>query len=138
LNIIPALFHASTLALLSAAVPMRATGTSLMLAVLSEDDNPKVIIGPTPAETAKARSVHVLAFTSQGELLLCESEGHFSIPEWDEVVAIARGYSGQTLDKASYGTSMDDKDPGHTDMNRFIRSAMEADIMDAFRWKSGT
>ena len=39
-------------------------------------------------ETARAQSIHVLAFTSHNELLLCESEGTFSPSEWENVLQV--------------------------------------------------
>ena len=82
--VMPALFQTATLALLSAAIPMRATATASVVAVVLEGKTKKMVADPTPRELEAAQSVHVLAFTSNDELLLAESEGDFTVKEWDE------------------------------------------------------
>lgn len=132
LPIIPALLHAAILGLLSAAVPLKATSTSVTIALLSNDGSTKIVVDPSPREVSNARALHVLAFTSQDDLLLAESEGAFSLAEWDEVVATARDACCQRHN-AGLDTIMGKTQS--TDMRHFIRSAMEAKVASDFQWK---
>lgn len=53
---------------------------------------------PSAKHIAAATSLHVLSFSSHGELLVVESEGSFSIEIWDKVFQkahqICRGFNG--------------------------------------------
>ena len=59
--------------MLSAAIPMKVTAACTIVAVLPGGAS-KVVVDPSPAEMVKARSLHVVGFTSGEDLLLAESE----------------------------------------------------------------
>ncbi|KAK0657518.1 hypothetical protein B0T16DRAFT_452966 [Cercophora newfieldiana] len=135
--IIPALLQTAVLALLSAAVPMRATATSAIVAVVSQDGASELVADPSPREVEAAQSVHVLAFTSQDELLLAESEGDFTVKEWDDVYDTAKRICCQS--GATKGESiemvLDEKGDNGPDMRQFLRSTLETKVVADLYWK---
>jgi exosome complex component RRP46 len=135
LLIIPALLQTAVLALLSAAVPMRATATSAVAAVSLSDGETQITMDPSPREADKSRSVHVLAFTSFSELLLAESEGDFTMPEWDQVYETSRGACCGAADSNGTHAVLDEANQNGPDMRRFIRSAAESKVAADLYWK---
>jgi len=132
----PALFQTAVLALLSAAVPMRATATASCVAIVLQDKTKKMITDPSPREVEIAKSVHVLAFTSQDELLLAESEGDFTVKDWDDVYEVAKtGCSGLESQAERVEMVLDDVDAGKPGMRHFIRAAMEHKVAADLHWK---
>ncbi|KAK0368328.1 exosome complex subunit Rrp46 [Colletotrichum limetticola] len=123
LPLLPALFHSAILALLSAAVPLKAIATCATLAVVRKGD--KIIADPSPLEIDQSKSLHVVIFTSQNDLLLLESEGTFSMAEWDEVINKGQSVCSQHR-QAELGVAMDDDSQDATDMQQFIRTVMES------------
>jgi exosome complex component RRP46 len=143
LPIIPALIQASVLALLSAAVPLRATATSTVIAVSPESKGKDLHqIDPTPRQLEESLSCHVFAFTSQDRLLLTESEGDFSFDEWDRAYQTARRICcGSSTEDPSLDLVMgsDGLDNG-TDLDNlrhFIRATAEAKVAEDLEWKNG-
>lgn len=137
LAIMPALVQAAILALLSAGVPMRATATATAIAIMRQDGGGKrTIVDPSPREIETAQSVHVLGFTSHDGLLLAESEGDFTVSEWDEVYEIAREICCRsTPTKEGMAMVLDDEQTNGPDMRRFLRSAMESKVAADLHWK---
>lgn len=123
LPLLPALFHSAILALLSAAVPLKAIATCATLAVVQKGD--KIIADPSPLEIDQSKSLHVVIFTSENDLLLLESEGTFSMAEWDEVINKGQPVCSQHR-QAELGDAMDDDSQDATDMQQFIRTVMES------------
>ncbi|KAK0618475.1 hypothetical protein B0T17DRAFT_592246 [Bombardia bombarda] len=135
-SIMPALFQTAVLALLSAAVPMRATATASVVAVVSQDKEKKLIVDPSAREIEAAQSVHVLAFTSHDELLLAESEGDFSVKEWDDVYETAKKICCQPeSQKAGIEMVPDDDNARGPDMRQFLRSTLEEKVAADLHWK---
>lgn len=136
--ILPALFQTAILALLSAAVPMSAVATASVIAIILEGTVKKVVVDPTPRELQAAQSVHVLAFTSHDELLLAESEGDFTIKEWDEIYETAQAVCCKPQTKKSAAEMVldgDDDDAGQVDMRQFIRSTLGGKVAVDLHWK---
>ncbi|GKT55506.1 exosome complex subunit Rrp46 [Colletotrichum tofieldiae] len=123
LPLLPALFHSAILGLLSAAVPLKAIATCTTLAIL--ENGSKIVADPSPLEADQATSLHVLSFTSQGDLLLAESEGAFSLIEWDKAVSTGQKVCSQHCE-AEPGPAMNEDGHVATDMRQFIRTVMEA------------
>lgn len=119
----PALLHSAILGLLSAAVPLKAIATCTTLAVLEKGD--KIVADPSPSEVDQATSLHVLGFTSQDDLLLAESEGVFSMVEWDNVISTGQKVCGQQR-QMDLESAMVDDGRYSTDMRQFIRTVMES------------
>lgn len=135
LLIIPALLQTAVLALLSAAVPMRATATSAVAAVSLSDGKTQITMDPSPREADKSRSVHVLAFTSFSELLLAESEGDFTMTEWDQVYETTRSACCGAADDNGIHAVLDEAQQSGPDMHQFVRSAAESKVAADLYWK---
>lgn len=132
----PALVQTAVLALLSAGVPMRATATATAIAIARQDGAQRTIVDPSPREIETARSVHVLAFTSHDGLLLAESEGDFTVREWDEVYETARAICCRSAPaKDGMAMLLDDEATGGPDMRHFLRSTMESKVVADLHWK---
>ncbi|KAL2270908.1 hypothetical protein VTJ83DRAFT_279 [Remersonia thermophila] len=132
--LMPTLMQTAILALLSAGVPMRATATATAIAV-SHD---KTVVDPSPRDVETARSVHVLAFTSQDDLLLAESEGDFTVKEWDDIYEAAKKICCRPApDGASMQLDDDDSSPAAVgpDLRQFLRSTMESKVAADLHWK---
>lgn len=69
------------LSLLSAALPLDTTYTSVLLGT-DQDSIDKVVIWDQNI-ARRLTSLHVFAFSSSGGLLLSESEGYFTMDEWE-------------------------------------------------------
>lgn len=135
LLIIPALLQTAVLALLSAAVPMRTTATSAVAAVSLSDGKTQITMDPSPREADKSRSVHVLAFTPSGELLLAESEGDFTMTEWDQVYETSRSACCGVADGNGIHAVLDETQQSGPDMRQFVRSAAESKVAADLYWK---
>ncbi|KAL2144771.1 hypothetical protein VTI28DRAFT_8533 [Corynascus sepedonium] len=136
LAIMPALVQTAVLALLSAGVPMRATATATAIAIARQDGAQRTIVDPSPREIETARSVHVLAFTSHDGLLLAESEGDFTVREWDEVYETARAICCRSAPaKDGMAMLLDDEATGGPDMRHLLRSTMESKVVADLHWK---
>lgn len=92
----------------------------------------KIIVDPTLVQISRARSVHALAFTSEGDLLLVESEGQFSLAEWDEVAGAARKVCFHSEDDMAVDT---DGKPRPADMKQFIRTVMASKVAADLHWR---
>ncbi|KAI9665071.1 MAG: hypothetical protein M1821_006519 [Bathelium mastoideum] len=86
LSVLPALLQASLLALLSASIPLVTTYTTTAFGLTPPGD---LISTNTLNSQTKYTSYHVFAFTSQGDLLLAESEGSFDMDTWQRAYAAA-------------------------------------------------
>ncbi|KAK0632111.1 hypothetical protein B0T14DRAFT_416643 [Immersiella caudata] len=135
--VIPALLQTAVLALLSAAIPMRATATSAIVAVMTQDGASRLVAHPSPREIEAAQSVHVLAFTSQDGLLLAESEGDFTVKEWDDVYDTAKKICCKSGATKGEGIEMvlDEQEDSGPDMRQFLRSALETKVAADLHWK---
>ncbi|OJJ78845.1 putative exosome complex subunit Rrp46 [Aspergillus glaucus CBS 516.65] len=130
LTMLPALLHASLLALLSAAVPLSMTFSATVLAVTKSGD----IISEPSVQTAKAAaSLHALAFSSKGHLLLNESQGAFDFDTWEQVheraLTLCRGQAGSDED-----VSMAENGDGQP-LEGFIRETVEDKVHNDYAWK---
>ncbi|XWW92195.1 hypothetical protein V2A60_000118 [Cordyceps javanica] len=141
LAIIPALLHAAILGLLTAAVPLKTIATAVTLAVGAADNEAGLVIvaDPSAREADAARSLHVLGYTSDDELLLAESQGAFTVDEWEAVLkrgqeaccrAAAARQGLDEEDTAMAGTGLES-----ASIRAFIRSVMETKIARDLSWK---
>ncbi|KAI0019573.1 hypothetical protein F4780DRAFT_442686 [Xylariomycetidae sp. FL0641] len=136
LPILPALLQTAILSLLSAALPLTATLTSTSLAVVAGQGDRKIVSNPTAREIEQSRSFHVFAFTSHNELLLVESEGIFTMQEWDELFATAQNQCCQSPTCNDADTLMqDDSKSLVADLKQFTKSTMEQKIASDLYWK---
>lgn len=136
LPIIPALLQTAVLALLSGAMPLRATATSAFAAVLPADGGKKqVVVDPSPQQVDSSLSTHVLAFTSHDELLLAESEGSFTMQDWEDVYETARSICCELDKKAGVDMVLDEGQQNGPDMRHFLRSTLEARSAADLHWR---
>ncbi|OAA73190.1 ribosomal protein S5 domain 2-type fold domain containing protein [Cordyceps fumosorosea ARSEF 2679] len=142
LAIIPALLHAAILGLLTASVPLKTVATAVTLAVRAADGH--VVADPDARTAETARSLHVLGYAAadggddadDGELLLAESQGAFTVVEWEAVLkkgeevccrAVRRGLEEEDTAMADAGEA--------PSIRAFIRSVMETKIAQDLSWK---
>jgi len=116
---------------------MSATATSTVVAVVADDDGTnKVIADPSPRQAEDASSLHTLAFTSHDELLLVESEGDFTMQQWDSVYETARQICcGQEHGGSGIDMILDDGQRNGPDLRHFVRSILEAKVATDLHWK---
>ena len=129
---LPALLHTSLLALLSAAVPLSMTFTATVLSVTASGE---IIREPSPKDASAATSLHVLAFSSKGHLLLNESQGKFDFDTWERVhqraLAICRG--SQIVGSDGDIAMVEDTDG--RPLEEFVRESVEDKIHHDYAWK---
>jgi exosome complex component RRP46 len=124
----------AVLALLSALIPLSATLSSTLVAI---DHNSEQIIHPSPSQLSKAKSIHVFAFSSHGDLILAESEGTFTLEDWEQVYDSAEtacGTRGSEHDEDGVDEKMKAGDEV-TAMGGYLRQAMQAKVERDQRWK---
>ncbi|CAK7223257.1 exosome non-catalytic core subunit rrp46 [Sporothrix curviconia] len=147
LGVLPALLQSAVLALLSASIPMRTTATAVSLAILptsaAGSSATKIVTSFSPRDASLARSTHVLVFSAQGDkLLLAESEGEFTMGEWDEVLAEAKKICCQSStdvdDALQDGMALDRNNASGDgpDMRGFLRSTVQGKLEDSLKWKA--
>ncbi|KAL4753093.1 hypothetical protein BDW72DRAFT_201853 [Aspergillus terricola var. indicus] len=133
LPLLPALLHTAALALLSASVPMSVTISATILAV---DSTGKTIREPSTKEATAATSLHVLAFTSKGHLLLNESEGAFTFDTWEAVyeraLVICLGSSALSSDGDVAMAENTESQP----LEGILRDTVEDRIHSEYSWKT--
>ncbi|KAI2640475.1 hypothetical protein GGS26DRAFT_161238 [Hypomontagnella submonticulosa] len=135
LPILPALLQTAVLSLLSAALPLTATLTSTSLAVIADGQSNKIVVNPSPREIETSQSFHVFSFTSHDELILAESEGSFTMKEWNDTFAVAQRQCCSPTATADGDTAMDDDSLAGTGLKQFIRSTLEGKIASDLHWK---
>jgi exosome complex component RRP46 len=133
LPILPALLQTAILTLLSASMPLSMTLTSVFLALVSKGSSSIVIRNPTLLQSESAKSVHVLAFSSHGDLLVAESEGSFTIDDWELVFEAGKA---MCCDGAEDQTMQDQSlDNGSGSIDMFVKSALQAKVTADLHWK---
>ncbi len=94
----------------------------------------RLVADPAPADIDRAESLHVLGFTSRDELLLAQSEGSFSLDDWERVYAMALDIccrpDGQPM-------ALDDETRDGPGMRQFVRSTVEAQVAADSSWREG-
>ncbi|KAK2861247.1 hypothetical protein FQN49_004402 [Arthroderma sp. PD_2] len=132
LSILPALLHAALLGLLSAGIPMAMIYTTCIIAVSSAGES---LPNPSTEQIKACASLHVLAFSSKGNLLLNESQGSFNMQQWDAIYDLA-----EKLCRGSVTVGDGDKDitmdgEASNSLEKFIRETVEDKVREEFAWK---
>ena len=125
----------AVLALLSACVPMATTATAAVVAVVSEGSKTRLVVDPSQRELDSANSAHVFAFTAGGQLLLAESQGDFTMTEWEDAHATAKKICCEAAKKDGIEMIIGDEDSVGPDMQRFLRSTMESKVAEDLMWR---
>jgi exosome complex component RRP46 len=133
LAILPALLQTAVLTLLSASLPLSMVLTSTIIAIGPNEKSRTLIPNPSLLEYESAKSVHVLAFTSHGDLLLAESQGTFDLEDWEEVYETAKTMclSGEEDANMQGGVRLDEDT---SSMLTFVKSAMEEKVVQDLYW----
>ncbi|RAK95755.1 putative exosome complex subunit Rrp46 [Aspergillus ibericus CBS 121593] len=132
LTLLPALLHTALLALLSASVPLSMTFSATVLAV---SDSGEIIREPSTEQAAAAKSLHVLAFSSKGHLLLNESQGAFDFETWEKVHQRALAICHGTSAIGSDGDVAMVEDVDGQPLEGTIRETIEDQVHRDYAWK---
>lgn len=118
-------------------MPLATTLNSVLLALNSNGKSRNIIKNPTVVQFQAADSVHVLAFTSQGELLVAESEGTFTLEDWDEVCETAKSLCCDESTIAGDDDVMQDEglEENKGSLTMFVKSTMEEKVAKDLHWK---
>ncbi|KAM5475554.1 exosome non-catalytic core subunit rrp46 [Microsporum audouinii] len=131
LSILPALLQAALLGLLSAGIPMAMIFTSCLIAISASDN---LVANPSTEQIKSSKSLHVLAFSSKGNLLLNESQGSFNLQQWEDIYHLAeRICRGNGTDHGDRDITIDGE-AGNT-LEKFIRETVEDKVREEFSWK---
>lgn len=116
------------LALLSASTPLAKT---LASTILVSNGMKGIIRNPSLVQVQEAKSIHVFAFSSFRELLIAESEGDFSMSEWEQLY--------ESAERLCCGADTQDNDSMQDEeqtMQQFIQNALREKIADNdLHWK---
>ena len=112
------------------------TLTSVLLAMNSEGPSRNIIRNPTHQQCQVTNSVHVLAFTSHGELLLAESEGSFTLEDWDEVFEFGKALCCDSIEESGDSVMQGNGlGKGTESMMMFTKSALREKVSVDLHWK---
>jgi len=136
LPILPSLLQTAVLALLSASIPLAETLTSVLLALTSDGKSQSILRNPTLTELQSADSVHVLGFTAHGELLVAESEGSFTIDDWNEVFEAGKRLCCDDIETVNDDDVMQDDISGEkAEEAAFLKSVVREKVVADLHWK---
>ncbi|KAL4903889.1 hypothetical protein BDW74DRAFT_34899 [Aspergillus multicolor] len=133
LPLLPALLHTATLALISASVPLSVTLSATVLAVNSAGE---ITREPSAKQATTATSLHALAFTSKGHLLLNESEGTFTFDTWDDVYQRALAICHESSALGSDGDVAMAETAESQPLEGIVRDTIEDHIHRDYAWKT--
>ena len=130
------MLQASILALLSAAVPLATTLTSILLAIKGNENIFEITKHPTLPQIQVAESIHVFAFTAGGDLLVAESEGEFNMDGWNEVFEEAKRACCGTEESMDIDVMLDESVTEKSGaMVQFIKNTMQEKAEADVHWK---
>lgn len=145
LPLLPALLQASILALLSASIPLAMAFTATLVVVMSSG---RIIVDPSRTDLDNGgdddsvSSLHVLAFSTHGDLLVIESEGIFDLGVWDDVFNAAKQVccvSSRDRDGEEQGDDgvmdVEEDDRKSDNLEETLRSAIQKQVARDQSWK---
>ncbi|KAK4546883.1 hypothetical protein LTR36_001615 [Oleoguttula mirabilis] len=132
ISVLPSLVNAAFLALVDGGLPLQSTVTAVLLAVSGEE---VISIDPAEKELAGCKSVHALAYTQHGDLLLNESAGNFNLEVWEEVADRAEKACVAAVALASEDDEMAN---GTAEAAPWLRRELEEKARDAVAWRDHT
>lgn len=108
---------------------------TLTATIVAVDLNDILVVDPSMQQIKLSSSIHVLAFSSHGDLLVVESEGDFTIDIWDEVYqkakSICHGEEGDESDSEDVSMESD----GVSKLEDMLKDAVEKTVSMEQRWK---
>ena len=94
-------------------------------AIVAVSRSGSIIQDPSTADIKTAASLHVLAISSKGQLLLNESEGEFDLEIWEAVVDRA-----QAICQGSHDVTTDGEDTSMVEGGETQRPNLEASMRE--------
>ena len=132
LYLLPPLLNAAMLALLSTSIPLAMTVASVFLTVGSGGS---VVTGASVRPLESASSVHAVAFSLQGELLMVESEGSFDLKAWESVIEIAKSKCLYSMTTEANQEDVEMKGDNKTPLEFLIRGKIEERFRGTEQWR---
>lgn len=129
LHLLPPLLNAAMLALLGSSIPLLASFTSTVVVVSADGE---IFSSPPVAQLQKAKSIHVMVYSSEGALILVESEGSFDIEILEACLASGRN---ECLSNQSGDVEMIDNEK--VNMSKKFEQSVEARIKKSEQWRNG-
>jgi exosome complex component RRP46 len=87
-----------------------------------------ILDAPSVKDLRAASSIHVLAFSSKGDLLVSESEGHCDFDKWEEVFEHGRRLC------QGHKEQGEDADMNEGDLNGFVRGLVREKVQQDQKW----
>jgi exosome complex component RRP46 len=111
---------------------MSMTFSTALLAVTKSGD---IISDPSPVDAKTASSLHVLAFSPKGHLLLNESQGRFDFDTWESVRERACSSCRGAVITGSDGDIAMGEEGEDSRTEDFIRETVEDHLHRDYAWK---
>ena len=132
LYILPTLLNASMLALLSTSIPLFTIVTSILLAVQREGS---IVADPPIHILEKASSVHAFAFSTEGALVMVESEGSFNFDTWTAASQTAESKCREKRLETS-GEDFPMIVAGDLSIGGLLRNVVATEVHTAEKWRT--
>ena len=102
------------------------------------DGSANIVTLPNLKKLGQASSLHVVCFSSKGEILLVESEGAFTISDLDRLLKVAREACLGTKEESQMDVDGKDGNDGEaTSVLDGLREVVQGKIISDNRWRSG-
>ena len=140
MSLLPHLLHTALLALLSASIPLSTTLTSVLVAkpLANSSKASTPLLSPTANDLLRAkpiRSVHVFAYSGEGDLILNESDGSFSYDEWEEAAELAEEVCCKEDGGVDLGEGMQVDGREGQNLENWLRTVIRNKVQHEQRWK---
>lgn len=128
--------NAAVAGCLDAGVQMRSVAGAAIVVV---GQSGKTLLWPDAKQVQRGKSLHVFAFGREGECLLMESEGRFSMDEWETAEGVARHAIMGAVDGKDNGDGdasiTDEGNKADSPILGTMRRAVEARVEKDGRWR---
>jgi len=114
---------------------MATTAAAAVIAVVPAGGSTKAVVDPSQRELETAVSSHAFVFTAHGQLLLAESQGDFTMAEWEDAHATANKICCEAAKKDGMEMILDDEKQAGPDLQAFLRSTLEAKVTEDLQWR---
>ena len=121
------------LALLTTSIPLVMTVTAALMCI---DEDGTILSNPDAKALNLADSVHVLAFSSLGKMILAQSEGNFSIDDWGKVHDSARQICLGPGSIQDLGDDVSMTSAQEESLQERLRNAVERKVRKEHAWKT--
>jgi len=106
---------------------------TVTLCAVSKDGS--IVEPPSIKDLRTASSIHALAFSSNGDLLVCESEGTFNLEHWEHVFEHGRRSCGGDVTAA--GSHEDVTMTDAESLEGFVRRVVRDKLAQDQIWRAG-